>query len=106
MRTSERRTRQGDILNEMIQEQGMEPGHYTLFFVTGEGRYLPGLSEIEECSGCVLDDHGRVFSFWLGWDPIAERPALTEWEEETPDPAWANVGEYQRARERLGLAAA
>ncbi|MGH2459040.1 MAG: hypothetical protein ACRDIY_09265 [Chloroflexota bacterium] len=105
MRTSAP-ARQGELLHALIEERGLLPGHYTLFFVTGEGRYLPSTPEIEETSGCVLDDRGRVFGFWLGWDPLARRPALTEWEEETPEPAWSSVAEYQRARQRLGLAPA
>lgn len=90
-------------MHALIGERGLLPGHPTLFFVTGEGQYLPGASEIEETSGCVLDDRGRVFSFWLRRDPIAQRPALTEWGEEAPEPTWATVAEYQRARKRLGL---
>ena len=54
----------------------------------------------------MLDRHGRVFSFWLGWDAIAQEVALTEWREVQPEPHWTHSVEYRRARKRLGLPAA
>jgi hypothetical protein len=101
------RPRQARILNELIQEHGLQPGHYALFFVTGEGHILPGEADVpeavEEASGYVLDDHGRVFGFWLGWDERRQGPALIEWHEETPAPDWRTSDEYRRARRSLGL---
>lgn len=87
------------VLHRLIRERGLE--RFELFFVTGEGRGLPG--GLEETSGCVVDAEGRVFSFWMGWDPEQHRLALTEWEAEDPDPRWDRIAEYRRARQALGL---
>lgn len=101
------RPRQARLLDELIQEHGLKPGRYALFFVTGEGRFHPPAAEpeeaIEEASGYVLDDRGRVFAFWLGWDDRRGIPALTEWREEAPEPAWHDDEEYRRARLAVGL---
>ena len=82
-------------------EEHLAPGSYATFFVTGEGRELPGGGE--DASGYVIDTTGRVFSFWLGWDPRQRRAALTEWEQVEPEADWAAEPEYRRAREKLGL---
>jgi hypothetical protein len=100
------RARQGEVLRYLTEEQGLQPGHYARFFVTGEGRYLAGAPDIEKSSGCVLYDQGRVFAFLLGWDERRAGPALTEWEEEEPESFWTDVSEYRRAREQLGLISA
>jgi len=99
-----RRLRQRAIIAERIQELGLSQ-RYELFFVTGEGRYLPapGWEDVEETSGFVLFESGRVFFFWLGWDPAREGPGLTEWEEETPEDHWKEAPEYQKACAKLGL---
>jgi hypothetical protein len=94
------------LLDKLVQEKGLRAGDYAFFFVTGEGGYLPAnaLGEaLEELSGNVIDRDGRVFSFWLGWDPTQQRPALTRWEEERPEPHWAAVVEYRQARTLVGL---
>jgi hypothetical protein len=90
---------QADTLHRLIAEQGL--GRHALFFVTGEGEEFPG--GIEESSGFVLDEQGRVFSFWLGWDRRNARPRLTEWEQAEPEPDWIDEPEYRRAREQVGL---
>lgn len=100
------RPRQHQILHQLIQEQGLAEGEYTLFFVTGEGRYLPISApgnEVEELSGYVIDQRGQVFSFWLGWDAQTNAPALTEWEAVAPESHWRRSAEFRRARERVGL---
>ena len=85
----------------------MRPGEYVLFLVSREGIFWPPhTEEFEETSGHVLDKQGRVFAFWLGWDQTRGTPVLTEWEEVRPEPHWASVGEYRRARQELGLPAA
>ena len=58
---------------------------------------------VEEASGQVVDEQGRVFAFWLGWDARRKTPAFTEWEEVEPEPAWLESAEYRHARERVGL---
>jgi len=100
-------SRQATVLHELIQEQGLCPNRYALFFVTGEGQFLPEAGQpaeaIEETSGYVIDDQGRVFAFWLGWDATRKGPTLVEWREERPEPDWLGDDEYRRARQRVGL---
>lgn len=91
-----------DLLDTLIREKLGKDARYTFFFTTGEGRYLPD-TLIEETAGYVLDDAGRAYYFWLGWDLDVGAPALTRWRETIPEPRWAQIGEYQRARARLGL---
>ncbi len=87
------------ILEHLAKE--LELGRHAFFFVTGEGDFMP--NGVEEASGHLIDEHGRVFAFWLGWDDRQRRPAFTEWEEVEPEPAWAESTEYRRARECVGL---
>ncbi len=93
------------LLDQLVQEQGhLAPGEYAYFFVTGEGRYLPPPHEQEEeSSGYVVDRHGRVFFWWLGWDPTSSTPRLTTWRATAAEPRWLESTEYQRARGRVGL---
>lgn len=70
------------VRNQLLQERGLRPGAYTLFFVVGEGTLseLPETKEsVESASGSVLDVSGRVFSFWMEWDAEHRRPILSEW---------------------------
>lgn len=94
------------LLNELIQEKGYSPEDYAIFFSTGEGILLPtsfGDGELEMASGNIIDRAGRVFSWLLGWDERRGAPALIEWEQVTPEPAWANDAEYVSARHKVGL---
>jgi hypothetical protein len=103
------RARQHEILHGLIRQRGLRADEYTLFFVSGEGQYLPISQpdkEVEETSGYVLNRQGHVFSFWFGWDRHVRAPALTEWEPVEPEPHWRQSAEYRRARERLGLSPA
>lgn len=68
----------------------------------GEGKRLPDGSE--DVSGYVLDELGRVFFFWLGWDDECQGVTFSEWEAVEPEPDWTSIGEYRRARQALGLA--
>ena len=100
--------RQRELLHEMLQKQGLVEGEYALFFVTGEGHFFlagPVDGPIEETSGYVITQDGRVFAFWLGQHPETGRFSLTEWEQVEPEPHWADNSEYQRARKTVGLAA-
>jgi hypothetical protein len=90
---------EADILEWLVQARQL--GCHAFFFVTGEGDLMP--NGVEEASGHVIDEHGRVYAFWLGWDDRRREPAFTEWEEVTPEPAWCESAEYRQARERLGL---
>jgi hypothetical protein len=96
------------LLDSLVQAQHqLRSGDYAFFFTTGEGRYLPRPvmgAEIEEASGYVVDRHGHVFFFWLGWDAQRETPALTIWKAVQPEPAWIDDSEYRQARAAVGLA--
>ena len=97
------------VLDELLQGRGLAPNAYALFFVVGEGTFfeLPQTNEaVETMSGSVLDERGRIFSFWMEWDVQLGQPILSEWEEVEPEPHWTTSPEYQRARHRLGLPAA
>ncbi len=57
----------------------------------------------EEVSGYVMDQDGRVFFFWTGWDQDTQTEILKTWCEEQPESWWAENSDYRRAREWLGL---
>jgi hypothetical protein len=85
-------------LDRLVRERGLH--RYAFFFVTGEGDYLPNGEE--EKSGHVLDDQGRIHSFWTGWDPSLKRVIFSEWEQVDAEPAWHDSDEYRRARAQVG----
>lgn len=99
------RTPEMTLLEEIIAERGICPGDYAVFFTTGEGEYLPmeAPDPIEETSGYLVDRCGRVFAWWLGWDPDRRRPILVDWEQVEPEPDWPEVPEYMEARRRVGI---
>ena len=101
----EHRTPEMGLLEEIIAERGIRPGDYALFFTTGEGEYLPMNvpDPIEETSGYLVDRCGRVFAWWLGWDPDRRRPTLVDWEQVEPEPDWPELPEYVEARRRVGV---
>jgi hypothetical protein len=99
-------TQQSRILHRLIQEKGYCPTDYALFFVVGEGEYLPISTpeeKVEETSGYLIDKRGRVFAFWMDWDAERAAPALIEWDERPVQPDWLRSNEYRRARQRVGL---
>lgn len=87
-------------LRQLVEGRGL--GRYAFFFVTGEGDEFP--DGTEESSGFVLNEDGRVFSFWLGWDAARGAPIFAEWEQVEAEAHWMRSAEYRRARERVGLA--
>lgn len=87
------------ILEHLVEARGL--GRHAFFFVTGEGEIMP--NGVEDASGNVIDEHGHVYAFWLGWDDRQGAPAFTEWEEVQTEPAWLQSAEYRQARERVGL---
>jgi hypothetical protein len=94
------------LLDELIQQRHLAAGQYALFFVSGEGNELPISrpgDEVEESSGYVLANDGRVYFFWFGWDAANQVPALTQWEEVTPEADWSQDEEYREARAQVGL---
>lgn len=89
-------------LEHLAREQGLT--RFGFFFVTAEGRYLP--NGAEEKSGYVVDDRGRAFAFWTGWDEAAESIQFAEWEQVEIEDAWNESSEYRRARAAAGLVTA
>ncbi len=86
-------------LERFVKERGLR--RFAFFFVTGEGEYLPNGDE--EKSGHVIDAHGRIFSFWTGWDVEHETPTFGEWDAVDASPEWLESAEYRRARAAVGL---
>jgi hypothetical protein len=88
-------------LHRLIRSEGLK--RYGTFFVTGEGKRLPDGSE--NGSGYVIDEQGRVFSFWLDWDHERQETVFTEWAEVHSESNWPESAEYQEARAAAGLTA-
>lgn len=80
-------------LERLVRARGLK--RFALFFVTGEGEYLPNGEE--EQSGYVIDEQGQTYSFWTGWDDQVGEVTFTEWEPVTAEPEWSGVDEYERA---------
>ena len=87
------------ILTELIREKGLR--RYGLFYVTGEGEAFP--DGTESASGYVVDSHGRVFFFWLGWDHGRGLPCLVQWDEADQATTDRSDPEYRQACEAAGL---
>ena len=77
------------------------PGRFATFGGSSEGLLMP--DGTEEVSGFVVDEHGRVFFYWMDWDRRKKAPALGTWKQVEPEPHWAESREYQKARKALGL---
>jgi hypothetical protein len=91
--------RQRAALDAAVRAQGLE--RFAYFLVSGEGTFFP--NGLESASGFVIDEHGRVFSFWTAWDAEGERLTFSEWEQVEPRPHWERRAEYRRARAAVGL---
>ncbi len=76
-------------------------GRFAYFFVVNEGDVLPDGTETE--SGHVIDEQGRVFAFWTGWDPARNAFTFESWERVEPEPFWQDIAEYREARASVGL---
>ena len=87
-------------LHALIAER--VPGRHAWFFVTQEGDALPDGTYTE--SGHVIDEQGRVFAFWTGWDAARNVFTFESWEQVEPESHWSESAEYRRAREAVGLA--
>ena len=74
-------------------------GRFAYFDTTVEGRVYP--NGMDETSGSIVDESGRVFEFWTAWDDQRGVPGLKFWRE--VNPAEETSVEYRRAREELGL---
>jgi hypothetical protein len=87
------------MLDQLVEARGL--GHRAFFFVTGEGDELP--NGVEEVSGHVIDEQGRIFYFWTGWDQETDNPQFATWEQVSAEPHWMDSAAYRRAREAVGL---
>jgi len=57
---------------ELLKDEGVETEDLEIFGASEEGRILPG-GEVEE-SGSILTKEGRIYHYWLGWDPEKRAP--------------------------------
>ena len=99
MHQGSRQVDDAQILKRLAEGRGL--WRHAFFFVTGEGEFIP--NGVEDASGHVVDEHGHVYAFWLGWDDVRQAPAFTMWEEVEPEPGWIENAEYRQARESVGL---
>jgi hypothetical protein len=84
----------------LLGERGI--GRHALFLIQHEGIALP--DGLEVVSGFVLDQHGRVHGFWLGWDDKDQRLTLAPfYPVAEPDGEFGQDVEYRAARRALGL---
>jgi hypothetical protein len=93
------------VLQRLLAEKGLPAGDWWPFLVQEEGKALPG--GLESLSGYVLTRSGEVFGWWLDWDATAPGDGDYTfdrwWKVARPQREFEQDGEYQRARERLGL---
>ena len=90
------------VLERLLAERGLGAGEWWPFLVQEEGKALPG--GLESLSGFVLTRRGRVFGWWLDWDPARGDYALDRWwPVEEPEREFGADGEFRRARRRLRL---
>jgi hypothetical protein len=101
------------VMARLLAERGLVPGEWWPFLVQGEGTSLPG--GLEALSGFVLALDGRVYGWWLGWEPDdgvgGQEGGAPEgryvldrwWRVDAPEAEFAGDAEYAAARRRLGL---
>jgi hypothetical protein len=87
-----------EALDALVKAEGASP--YAPFFVAGEGRRMP--NGLEETSGYVVDTHGRVFSFWTGWDAERGKMVFRHWDAVEPERDWLEDEEYREALDKVG----
>jgi hypothetical protein len=85
-------------LAQLIEEE-LTGRRYGVFFNSGEGALLPNGEE--EQSGSVVDQDGRHYFYWTGWDAAGGRVCFDIWEPYEPDRL--DGDEYRRARCAAGL---
>ena len=90
-------------LDALIREKGIT--RYGVFFSTVGGEIFPDGSY--DGSGNVIDQDGRIFGYWIGWDVDMGRAVFSEWREikksRAFDRAVADDPEYMAAYEAAGL---
>jgi len=82
-----------------MKGKGLE--RFAFYLVVGEGKELPNGEG--DASGYVVNEDGRVFFFWIGWDDERNTEILEIWREEEPGPDWLEHEPYRQAREAVGL---
>lgn len=64
-----------DLMTSLLEEHGIM-GKWEQIEGSSEGRDLPG--GVPMLSGTILTEDGRVFSYWLDWDPDKIAPDGTK----------------------------
>jgi len=90
---------QRSALREAIAAWGV--GRFALFGASEEGLIYP--NGVDEVSGLVLNEQGRLWSFWTGWGDERQAVRIDSWDEGPITPVLTSGHEYQRARHELGL---
>ena len=70
-----------EVIAELLKGKGID--RFALITMDWEGNTLPGGTPTE--SGEILTDKGKVFRFWLDWDPTKVSPDGTQ--------GWYTLGE-------------
>ena len=96
---SDRFERSIEAIHRLIAERGL--GQHALLGEVNEGTIFP--DGTEAMSGHVVDEHGRTYAFWTGWDTERQGPVFLTWREATPEPRWLTDEEYLAARRAVGL---
>ena len=86
-------------LEQAIRARGLR--RFAILHTVGEGRFYP--NGMEERSGDVMDEEGRIWMFWTAWDPVREEVTLQDWEEAHPSSSLKRTRGYAQARRELGL---
>jgi len=82
-----------------IEARGLD--RFALYDTCVEGRVYP--NGVDEVSGFVLNEDGRIWFFWTGWDDERQVVTIRHWDEEPITPLLTSGREYDRARRELGF---
>src|SRR5690349_6524874 len=86
-------------IHDLISERGI--GRHALFGEVNEGTLFPDVTEA--MSGYVIDEQGRTYAFWTGWDVERQEPIFDTWRPVAPEQRWLTDREYLQARQEVGL---
>lgn len=89
------------ILEKLIYQKGLEPGEYSFFFTTGEGRFIK--PKVENYSGYLLTRQKQIFSFWMDLEKDSKQIVLTRWKQTIIQPNWLADPEFSAALSKMGL---
>lgn len=91
------------IVHRLIQQRGLFPGDYQLFFIEGEGILLTKdvHEPVEVTSGFVVTKDLKHFNFLMDRDEATREITFTAWNEIRFDPSWENDPEYNKALKKL-----